>query len=120
MEQREALKIFADSYKQMLASDLRLNEVVFACALTAVRNLLPYGNPRTSAVSTVFQRCKDEGLCSVFVLRKLQYSLNTIDLRKVVGSENVLAAENGNAMVDYGRIPLEWKRNVKEKTDRRR
>mmetsp|Transcript_16907 Transcript_16907/g.27432 ORF Transcript_16907/g.27432 Transcript_16907/m.27432 type:complete len:157 (+) Transcript_16907:118-588(+) len=111
IEKRDALKIFVETYKEVNnRTDLHPNHVFFKTVLTALRKLLPRSEQRKSAVSTVFKKCIECGMCDSSVLRSLESALSKDELTEVLGHEAVAA----NGRIDNAKIPPEWKRNVKD------
>ena len=112
MEQREALKVFLATYKEMVNDeDVVPNNVTFSTVLTALRNLLPADHKRTDATRRVFQKCVDLGMCNPTVTQRLQSLLNTEELKELLGDERV----DGNGAVITERLPEEWSQHVQSK-----
>ena len=109
IEQRDALKIFVDTYKEMINDEnVKANEVTFVSALTALRNLLPPGEQRVSAFSKIFKQCTDHGMVDENVIKKIKYSLPPDSFRELVGKD--IVNEEGN--IGFAGLPSEWTRNV--------
>lgn len=109
LEKRDALQIFVNMYKQMIQADnLQLNDVTFSTVLLALRNLLPAGEKRTTAVKTVFKKITQKGMCNSLVLHRLKGLLDDDVLRQLVGDDAVL--EDGG--INLAVLPDEWTCNA--------
>ena len=116
LEKRDALKVFVDVYKEMInEDDVIPNHVTFVTVLTALRNLLAPDERRASAVGTVFEKCKEMGMCDFSVIKRLQSVVNPAQLKELVGDERV--KENGD--IDISLIPALWSCNVESMPKKR-
>lgn len=109
IEKSNALKIAISTYKALLASKYgEPNQVTFSSLLTALRNLLPACKERSAAVQTVFKSAAKDGRVDDLVVRRLQTSLSTDELRELVSAKAV--SSDGQVVMDE--LPREWTRNV--------
>ena len=108
IEKRVALQIAVETYKQHCASTHdRPNQITFFTMITALRNLLPASEKRTTALRTIFNKCLEDGQVAEFVLRRLQSCLTADEFRDIVGTDAV-----ANGTIDMSKIPHEWQRNA--------
>lgn len=109
VEKSVALRTAISAYKQLCASEYgKPNEVTFSSLLTALRNLLPLSQERSSAAKTIFVSAAKEGLVSKLVVERLQSVLPYNDFHAVIPKDAITKDER--ILVD--RLPSEWKRNV--------
>lgn len=109
-EKREALRIAIATYKELTASKYGVpSEVTFSTLLTALRNLLPKGKERSSAVQTVFKSAAKDGRVDDLVVRRLQSALTTEELRDLFSSTDVVSR---NGQIRISQLPNEWRANI--------
>jgi hypothetical protein len=112
VEKRDALKIFVSTYKDIAdssRSDLKPNQITFSCALAAIRKLIPPSQERLAAVKAVFKKCREEGMCDIYVLRRLRSTVDENEWTELVGD----AIDYADGCFTSSQIPDDWKRNVK-------
>jgi len=108
VEKKHALKIAVATYKELTKSDhARPNSVTYATLLTALRNLLPQGKERSSAVQTVFMNAAKDGHVNDLVLRRVQSALTTEELHQIFSNA---VRQDGNVRIDL--LPNDWRRNA--------
>jgi hypothetical protein len=115
IEQRQALRIAIETYKEMLeAGRDGPNHITFSTLLTALRNLMPPDDIRALAIETVFKRCASDGYVTDDVLRRLMSSLSMDQLHKLVGTTVIRA----DGSIDISAIPAEWTRQSNRSTSK--
>lgn len=115
VDQRQALRIAIETYKEML-SDSRTapNHITFSTLLTAFRNLMPPDDTRELAIEMIFKRCAKDGFVTDLVLQRLQSAVSTDHLKKLVGKSTIRA----DGSVDISTIPAEWFRQTNDSTSK--
>lgn len=114
-EKNVSLDIAVKTYKAFLSdTNAEPSPVAFATFITALRNLVPEGTKRASAVATVLQNAADDGCVNELVLRRVQSAARIEDLSNLLPS---LVTQQGS--VSYAGLPMEWKRNVSGFSDAR-
>uniref|UniRef100_A0A7S3DQM5 Uncharacterized protein n=2 Tax=Entomoneis paludosa TaxID=265537 RepID=A0A7S3DQM5_9STRA len=111
-EKKASLAIAVQTYKELLNHadpTVQPTDVTFSTFLTALRNLLPSDDKRTSAVRTVFEAAQERGQVSHVVVQKLQSVLPKKDYEELIPS-SCREETTGHVLADQ--IPAEWKRNV--------
>jgi hypothetical protein len=101
------LKIFVETYKKFISSDIQPNHVTFSASLTAIWRLLPAGQQQYATVKTIFKSCTKTGLFDQRVLKQLISVLPKDDLKDLLGAETFK-----DRKVDFALLPQEWKQNV--------
>lgn len=110
IEKREALRIAITTYKELLAKSEEYggpNEISYSAMLTALRNLLPQGKDRSSAVQTVFKNAADDGRVDSLVVRRAQSCLTAEESRDLFPKDAI--SKDGQIRVDQ--LPIEWRKN---------
>ena len=108
VEKQNALKIAISTYKELRKSGhAHPNAVTFVTLLTALRNLLPRGKERSSAIQTVFKDAAKDGCVDDLVLRRVQSALTTEELRALFSTA---VQQDGNVCIDL--LPNKWRRNA--------
>jgi hypothetical protein len=104
-----ALQIAIETYRELVDSDYGgANQVTFSSLITVFRNIMPQCEKRSSAVSTIFRKCAEQGQVDTSVLQKLESTLNLQELRGLVGN-----AVSGDGKVNIEELPSDWRRNAK-------
>ena len=107
LEKSQAVRIAIDAFKDLAASRFGdPNEVTYSSLLTALRNLLPPGTERSSAVQFVFQKATEAGLVDELALRRVQTVLTIDELKQL----SVPIDRSGR--IDTKRLPEGWQRNL--------
>jgi hypothetical protein len=101
------LKIFVETYKEFISSDIQPNHVTFSASLTAIWRLLPPGQQQYATVKTIFKSCTQTGFFDQQVLKQLISVLPKDDLKDLLGAETFK-----DGKVDFALLPQEWKQNV--------
>ena len=84
LDKQDALRIAIATYKDLAKSkDARPNHVTFATVITALRNLMPRGEKRDSAVQTIFKAAAKEGYVDEMVVKRMQSVLTPSQLRDI-------------------------------------
>lgn len=114
LDKRLSLRIAIDTYKELLESEARPNQITFSSFLTALRNLMPPDQKRAAVIESIFKKCANDGFVSDLVLRRLESSLNRDQLRKVLG-DSVVSSQGA---VKLEEIPSIWRRNLEDSKPR--
>mmetsp|Transcript_54946 Transcript_54946/g.164578 ORF Transcript_54946/g.164578 Transcript_54946/m.164578 type:complete len:728 (-) Transcript_54946:135-2318(-) len=95
----------------------RPDAVTYGTMLKCVSNLVPPGQTRDGMASSLFGRCRDDGLVSTMVLGQLRRAASPGAVDELLSSA---AGGSGGKAVDISDLPKEWKKNAKERGGGRR
>jgi len=110
LEMQNAVRIAISTYKDLTKSDYgKANEVTYAAMITALRNLLPAGEARSSAVEKIFKSAASSGYVDDAVLRCVQSSLSREETWELFSATNAVSKDGA---LEFDRLPNEWRRNV--------
>jgi hypothetical protein len=114
-EKADAMQIATRTFNELCNSEYgKPNHVTYAAYLTACRNLLPEGETRAASMTSIFQKCCDDGQVHDIIIRRLETSLTKEQLHDLYQSVGV----DGDNAMDLALLPAEWKRNVQERKSR--
>ena len=125
MEKKEALQIATSTFQHLESFDFDSpNHITYTTFLRVCLNLIPVSDARDSAVSSVFQKCKKNGVVTESMFQLLQYAYPNMDeLERIlgVGDKDNRMKEKSNGILEYNDLPMEWKlmRSVPSMTRRR-
>lgn len=76
-EKQVSLSIAVSTYNELVNSaSASPNHITFATLITAIRNLMPGGHDRDTAVQVVFKKAAQCGLVDDFLLNRVQTALS--------------------------------------------
>ena len=106
-EKGDALKIALTTYKESERNPKlgKPNHVTYATMLAALNHLLDPSPQRTAAMGSIFKRCCVTGQVDQLVLRRLETSLTTSELRELC-SESLVAPDGS---IRKEKMPAEWR-----------
>ena len=111
-EKADAMQIATTTFDELCNSRYgKPNHVTYAAYLTACRNLLPAGGTRAASMTSVFQKCCEDGQVNDLIIRRLESALTKEQLRELYQS---VGLEGGQDM-ELSQLPAEWKQNVQER-----
>jgi len=110
IEKKKSLRIAVTAYKDLRQTRDRnggFNELTYSSMLKALRNLMPEGSERSSAVQTVFKHAISDGLADEFVVHLAASLVSAEELRLLFPTRDI--TKRGQILFDQ--LPVEWSIN---------
>jgi hypothetical protein len=110
MEKKEALQIATSTFKHLESFEFDSpNHITYNTFLRVCLNLIPVSDARDSAVSSVFDKCKQKGFVTEQMFQVLQNAYpNMNHLERIIGWQDKRVQEK-KGMMEFDDLPLEWK-----------
>lgn len=114
-EKADAMQIATTTFNELCNSEYgKPNHVTYATYLTACQNLLPEGETRAASMTSIFQKCCEDGQVNDLIIRRLAGALTKKQLHELYQTVGL----DGDKAMDVALLPVEWKQNVQERKPR--
>lgn len=109
-EKKEALQIATSTFKHLESFKFDSpNHITYNTFLRVCLNLIPVSDSRDSAVSSVFDKCKQKGFVTEQMFQVLQNAYpNMNHFKRIIGCQDKRMKEK-KGMIEFDDLPLEWK-----------
>jgi hypothetical protein len=107
-EKADAMQIATTTFNELCNSEYgkpnHVNHVTYAANLTACRNLLPEGETRAASMTSIFQKCCEDGQVHDLIIRRLESVLTKEQLHELYQSVGLDGEQSHGSCASAGRV----------------